>query len=81
MSVCSDMLEVILGPINLIPHVAAVTTDDLKSGDLNCQSEVAIACDAMSCSLENATGGKDQKSSTIIGNLCKITLVYSEIDQ
>ncbi|XP_050531307.1 dual specificity calcium/calmodulin-dependent 3',5'-cyclic nucleotide phosphodiesterase 1-like isoform X2 [Daktulosphaira vitifoliae] len=64
MTVCSDMLEVILGPINLIPHVSAVNTDDLKSGDLNCQSEVAIACDAMSCSLEDAIGGKDEKSST-----------------
>lgn len=72
MSVCSDMLEVILGPINIHPpsasgppmitaNTAAEETIDAKSEE-NLQSDVSIACNAMSCSIE------DSKASTANAN-------------
>lgn len=54
MSVCSDMLELILGPIHLVnkPKNSAENTDT-KEDELN-QSDIAIACTEMSCSIADA---------------------------
>lgn len=75
MSVCSDMLEVILGPINIqqsstsgtskpSTSVAAVGSETEETTDSkieeNLQSDVAIACNAMSCSIVD---NKDSSSA------------------
>ncbi|KAL5237763.1 hypothetical protein ACI65C_005173 [Semiaphis heraclei] len=63
MTVCSEMLELILGPINLVNGSKTVDTslvvdDSEEKTDKSNQSDVAIACTAMSCSIE------DNKDST-----------------
>lgn len=66
MTVCSDMLELILGPINLVNASKSVDTNsvvnenDEKTDNSN-QSDVAIACTAMSCSIEDSKDTKENK--------------------
>ncbi|XP_060856383.1 dual specificity calcium/calmodulin-dependent 3',5'-cyclic nucleotide phosphodiesterase 1-like isoform X2 [Metopolophium dirhodum] len=66
MTVCSDMLELILGPINLVNASKTVDTNlvvdenDEKTDNSN-QSDVAIACTAMSCSIEDSKDMKENK--------------------
>ncbi|XP_029342841.1 probable 3',5'-cyclic phosphodiesterase pde-1 isoform X7 [Acyrthosiphon pisum] len=66
MTVCSDMLELILGPINLVNASKNVDTNlvvdenDGKTDNSN-QSDVAIACTAMSCSIEDSKDMKENK--------------------
>ncbi|XP_022175745.1 calcium/calmodulin-dependent 3',5'-cyclic nucleotide phosphodiesterase 1A-like isoform X1 [Myzus persicae] len=66
MTVCSDMLELILGPINLVNASKAVDTnlvvdDNEEKTDNSNQSDVAIACTAMSCSIEDSKDTKENK--------------------
>ncbi|XP_025190950.1 calcium/calmodulin-dependent 3',5'-cyclic nucleotide phosphodiesterase 1-like isoform X2 [Melanaphis sacchari] len=65
MAVCSDMLELILGPINLVnpPRNISnfVVDDNDEKEDKSNQSDVAIACTAMSCSIEDKKDTKDNK--------------------
>lgn len=71
MTVCSDMLELILGPINLINPPKGTTTRlvseetiDTKEDESN-QSDVAIACTAMSCRIEDTKDIKHSNYSTL----------------
>lgn len=68
MTVCSDMLELILGPIKIVNEpnknsTGILTTEQItgaKEDETN-QSDVSIACTAMSCRIE---GTKDKNNST-----------------
>lgn len=71
MTVCSDMLELILGPINLVNppkdttvRLVAEETIDIKEDESN-QSDVAIACTAMSCRIEDTKDNKNSNDSTL----------------
>lgn len=71
MTVCSDMLELILGPINLVnppkeASVRSVTEEvvDTKEDESN-QSDVAIACTAMSYSIEDTKDAKESISTKL----------------
>lgn len=64
MSLCSDMLEVILGPINVVSNPVTDETSvvDKKADDNErSESDVSIACNAMSNNLEEVgtSGSKD----------------------
>lgn len=65
MTVCSDMLELILGPINLVNPPRSISNfvvnDNDDTNDTSNQSDVAIACTAMSCSIEDRKDIKDNK--------------------
>ncbi|CAH1731872.1 unnamed protein product [Aphis gossypii] len=65
MTVCSDMLELILGPINLVNPPRSISNfvvdDNDDTDDTSNQSDVAIACTAMSCSIEDRKDIKDNK--------------------
>lgn len=70
MTVCSDMLELILGPINIVnrPKVTATTSvseevTESKEDESN-QSDVSKACKAMSCSIEDSKDIKVPSVST-----------------
>lgn len=70
MTVCSDMLELILGPINIVNRpkdaaaISVVTeTTDTKEDESH-QSDVSIACTAMSCSIEDNKDAKVSSSSS-----------------
>ncbi|VVC29541.1 3'5'-cyclic nucleotide phosphodiesterase, catalytic domain,3'5'-cyclic nucleotide phosphodiesterase [Cinara cedri] len=63
MAVCSEMLELILGPINIVNtsknnEKKAVTPAETKE-DESSQSDVAKACTAMSCNIEDTKEEKD----------------------
>lgn len=65
------MLELILGPINLVnppkeASVKSVTEEvvDIKEDESN-QSDVAIACTAMSCSIEDTKDAKETISTNL----------------
>ncbi|XP_026816412.1 calcium/calmodulin-dependent 3',5'-cyclic nucleotide phosphodiesterase 1-like isoform X2 [Rhopalosiphum maidis] len=66
MAVCSDMLELILGPINLVNPPRSISNfvvdDNDEKEDKSNQSDVAIACTAMSCSIEDRKDIKDNKN-------------------
>ncbi|XP_025407345.1 calcium/calmodulin-dependent 3',5'-cyclic nucleotide phosphodiesterase 1A-like isoform X3 [Sipha flava] len=71
MTVCSDMLELILGPINLVnppkeASVKSVTEEvvDTKEDESH-QSDVAIACTAMSCRIEDTKDAKESISKNL----------------
>lgn len=71
MTVCSDMLELILGPINLVNppkdtavRLVAEETIDTKE-DESSQSDVAIACTAMSCRIEDTKDSKKANDSAL----------------
>lgn len=80
MAVCSDMLELILGPINIInnesknlPAMAiADEITDTKEFDPN-QSEIAIACKALSCSIEDNKNTEVSASTNANTTIVKIT--------
>lgn len=70
MAVCSDMLELILGPINLVnppkdsASVGEGTVDTRE--DESIQSDVSIACTAMSCSIEDTKISSKEPSDLIL---------------
>lgn len=68
MAVCSEMLELILGPINIVnpskdSEKKVVTAAETKE-DESSQSDVAKACTAMSCSIEDTKEVKETKDTT-----------------
>lgn len=78
MAVCSDMLELILGPINIVnesknsPAMAvADEITDTKEFDPN-QSEIAIACKALSCSIEDNKNTVASASTNLNTTIVKI---------
>lgn len=65
------MLELILGPINLVNppkdtavRLVAEETVDAKEDESN-QSDVAIACTAMSCRIEDTKDNKNSNDSSV----------------
>lgn len=70
MAVCSDMLELILGPINLVnppkdsPSAGEGTADPRE--DCTVQSDVSIACTAMSCSIEGTKVSSEEPAGDLI---------------